>query len=42
MYDTHEMSVTEFDGEDAYVMSWASDGEEGEDQYSIPDEPSDI
>ena len=35
MYIEHEMETIRFEDNNVFVMEWASDGEEGEDQYSI-------
>lgn len=35
MYKNHDLEILIFEEVNCYVMEWASDGEEGEDQYSI-------
>lgn len=43
MYQYHGIEILTFEDTDLYTgMDWASDGEEGEDQYSIKPGYSDI
>lgn len=42
MYTGPEMEIIRFEDDNVFAgMDWASDGEEGEDQYSIRPERSD-
>lgn len=41
MYQKHDMETIKFEDNNVFVTEWLSDGEEGEDQYSLRPDRSD-